>query len=555
MSSVGNVANLDKSHIEDKTGQADFKMVAFSLGGDDFAIDIMKVKEIAKKGCFTYVPNTASFVIGVYNLRGDIIPIIDFRTFFNIPVPEREGNEVENVIIVMVNGQTFGIVVDAIDKVMGVSSALIQKPHPYFSQINVKYIQGIIETGKNLHILLDLDNIFSVKSVSEEFALMESKNALSSASSASSFSTTPLSAPPEAVTPAVEPSISPPVLVADPLPPPEIPPVVEVARSSTVDIVAEKPADFVENPLPVVESPPPVIEDKTEAFVAPVEEPTPVVQPPVVEEIAVNPPMPQAAVVAEPPAVLAQSEDDEEKPISYDNIIVPLKEHLKFVVSKSNISWVKHRFKNWKTSTKEKIESHADAEDFLQPFYSKYTGAFWSEDYADAVMQALPELDASQITVWNPGCGKGFESYSLACVLKKRYPDTRIRIYAQDIDLLSISGAPTIIVSQEQSQQWFFENLILTASEELTFSSEIKDMILFEYHDCLHVNNMPTVDIIFSRDVVSFLEESAQATLFTEFSEKLKSAGVLILGDNETPITDNAWSEQMVADIVVYKKE
>ena len=64
---------------KEKLANIDFKMVAFSLAGRDYAIDIMKVKEIAKAGRFTYVPNTSPFVLGVYNLRGEIIPIIDLR--------------------------------------------------------------------------------------------------------------------------------------------------------------------------------------------------------------------------------------------------------------------------------------------------------------------------------------------------------------------------------------------------------------------------------------------------------------------------------------------
>src|SRR5574344_573488 len=110
----------------------DFKMVTFSLAGKDYAIDIMKVKEIAKAGRFTFVPNTAPFVLGVYNLRGDIIPIIDLRLFFNIEVPERTGNEIESMIIIGLGDQVFGIVVDGIDKVVGIQSSTIQPPHPLF---------------------------------------------------------------------------------------------------------------------------------------------------------------------------------------------------------------------------------------------------------------------------------------------------------------------------------------------------------------------------------------------------------------------------------------
>ena len=112
----------DEAGVEQKerVSIVDFKMVTFSLAGKDYAIDIMKVKEIAKAGHFTYVPNTLPFVLGVYNLRGDIIPIIDLRRFFNIEVPEREKDALENMLIVSVEDQPFGVVVDVIDKVVGI---------------------------------------------------------------------------------------------------------------------------------------------------------------------------------------------------------------------------------------------------------------------------------------------------------------------------------------------------------------------------------------------------------------------------------------------------
>ena len=82
--------NEQQSQIQkENTSLIDFKMVTFSLSGKDYSIDIMHIKEIAKAGRFTYVPNTLPFVLGVYNLRGEIIPILDLRLFFNIEVPER----------------------------------------------------------------------------------------------------------------------------------------------------------------------------------------------------------------------------------------------------------------------------------------------------------------------------------------------------------------------------------------------------------------------------------------------------------------------------------
>ena len=121
---------------KNKITVVDFKMVTFSLSGKDYAIDIMKVKEIAKAGRFTYVPNALPFVRGVYNLRGDIIPIIDLRLFFNSEVHEHDDDYLENLLIVSVGEQTFGIVVDEIDKVVGIQKSSIQPPHPLFGDIN-----------------------------------------------------------------------------------------------------------------------------------------------------------------------------------------------------------------------------------------------------------------------------------------------------------------------------------------------------------------------------------------------------------------------------------
>ena len=132
--SLESLAEAVNEEKKDKLTTIDFKMVAFSLAGKDYAIDIMKVKEIAKAGRFTYVPNTDPYVLGVYNLRGDIISIIDLRTFFNIDVPERTGKEIEKMIIVGVGDQSYGVVIDAIDKVVGIQKSTIQPPHPLFQK-------------------------------------------------------------------------------------------------------------------------------------------------------------------------------------------------------------------------------------------------------------------------------------------------------------------------------------------------------------------------------------------------------------------------------------
>ena len=470
---------MKQNEIEDNTENrkeavvnVDFKMVAFSLAGKDYAIDILKVKEIAKAGRFTYVPNTSPFVLGVYNLRGDIIPIIDLRIFFNIEVPERTGNEIENMIIVSVEDQIFGVVVDAIDKVVGIQKSTIQPPHPLFGDISIKYIAGVVESNNHLYILLDIDRIFGSKTPKKEVKEVEN------------------------------------------------PPVSEV----------------VENTAPVQQQPaarqPVAVQD------APVKE----------EESA-----PQIEQVIQPivPEIV------EPKTVDYSFIKEGLQNFKRFTVSSINSDWVTERYSEWEKERGDNLQlaNDSDAEAYLKDFCSKHTGTFWSEDYANELYNLLPNNEARQIIVWNPGCGKGFESFSLACILKKRYPDARIKIYAHEVDLLSISNAPLLTVPAEFAESWYKPFVSKTVSGEYTFIQAIKDMILFEYHDCMHTNAMPAVDIIFARDILSFLPEQSQKDLLTEFSEKVKGNGCLFLGDNEqVPLGNTNWSVKNANQITMYLK-
>ena len=425
----------------------DFKMVAFSLAGKDYAIDILKVKEIAKAGRFTYVPNTSPFVLGVYNLRGDIIPIIDLRLFFNIDVPERTGNEIENMIIVTVEDQVFGVVVDAIDKVVGIQKSTIQPPHPLFGDISIKYIAGVVESNNHLYILLDIDRIFGSKAPKIEKQPVDNK----------------------------------------------------VQYSENRGAV-KKPQQAIKPVKQVVEEP---------------------------------------------------------QTIDFGFIKEGLQNFRRFTVSPINMDWIKSRYTDWEKERGSELQlaNESDADAFLKTFYSKNNGTFWDEAYANMIFDSLPNNDARQIVVWNPGCGKGYETYSLACILKKRYPDARIKIYAHEVDLLSISNAPLLTLPSNVAESWYKPFVSKTITGECTFIQTIKDMILFEYHDCMHTNAMPAVDIIFARDVLSFMGEDAQKDLLNEFGEKVKGNGCLFLGDNEqVPAGNTNWSANSANQISMYLK-
>lgn len=456
------VAPMAEENAENTT-VIDFKMVTFSLAGRDYSIDIMHVKEIAKAGRFTYVPNALPFVLGVYNLRGEIIPILDLRLFFNIPVEPRNENELVNLLILAVDEQIFGVVVDKIDKVVGVQKSTIQPPHPLFGDINIKYIDGVVEANNRLYVLLDITRIFSSKESLEVHQNRQLPYAQANA---------PAAMPAGNVASGSEP------------------------RIKTVAELAGK---------------------------------------------------------AEPQAA---KEDDSAVDLKF--IKETLQNYAKFYVSSVNESWVRHRYdevKKEKGGNTVQLQNVSDAENFIKTFWSTCTNGWWTKKYAENVEKLLPDNSAKQIIVWNPGCGKGMETYSLACILKKRYPSAKIRIYAQDIDLLSVSNASLLSIPAELASDWYAPYLTKKANGDYTFSQDIKDSIMFEYHDCKNTNALPMVDIVFARDILSLLDEASQETVVSDFLEKMKGNAIAVIGENEALPSGFNFGEKTVDALVVYTKD
>lgn len=423
--------------LNDKLSAIDFKMVTFSLANKDYAINIMQVKEIAKAGNFTYVPNTSPFVLGVYNLRGDIIPVIDLRIFFNIPVKMRKKDQIESMVIITVEEQTFGVVVDSIDKVVGISSSSIQPPHPIFGDINIKYIHGVVENGGRLYVLLDVNKIFASR----------------------------------------------------------------LAASGSDSIIEEEVFQKVE-------------EKKNQT-----------------------------------------TNSNEVLGIRF--VSDTLAAYGKFFPSPVNEDWISKRYVEWANSrspSELQIQSESDAEVFLSTFLSPFTKKIWSEDYFEKVLHALPDNNSKAITAWNVGCSLGYETFSFAVLLKTKYPRASIKIFANDSDLLAISGAPMLTVPEDLLDSVYGKYLVKGTNGSYSFNKEIKDMILFEYHDCVHQNAVPDVDVILARDVLSFLTLPNQSSILSEFKEKLKNTGVIILGANEAMPKHEGWLRHQ-GDIVIFSKE
>ena len=424
----------------------DFKMVTFTLSGKDYGIDIMKVKEISRASKFTFVPNAAPFVAGVYNLRGDIISVIDLRKFFNLPIIDSESEDKEqdaldtdDMIILLLDNNVLAVVVDSIDKVVGISSETVQPPHPIFGDINIKYISGVVENEGRLYVVLDVERIFSSDDTDDEDT---------------------------ADTP------SEPVSVSD-SPAAEVP---QKEPSAALDI------GFIEETLATFAS---------------------------------------------------------------------------FYVTPLNRDWVHKRYLSWKETRKaDKIQltDVQDAESFLQPFASPCSGRFWSRQYMDAAASFLDPAAKGNFQVWNPGCGSGQESYSAACMLKTHMPSVHLKIIAHDNDLIKISMAPGLQVDGNASGAPY-DAFITEEGRGSQFSKDIKDSILFEYHDITYDNTLPKLDMVVIRDTLSYLKSDAQESLFVLLEDRMKSGGILILGENEVPMNIGLWDKVENSGVVAYKKK
>ena len=141
-------------------------MLTFSLGDEEYAIDILKVQEIRGYEAVTRIANTPSFIKGVINLRGVIVPIVDLRIKFNLGDPQY--NEFTVVIILNIGKRVVGIVVDGVSDVVSLKQDDIH-PAPEFGTFDTQFLTGLATVNEQMLILVDIERLMS----STEMALVE----------------------------------------------------------------------------------------------------------------------------------------------------------------------------------------------------------------------------------------------------------------------------------------------------------------------------------------------------------------------------------------------
>ncbi|MCM2317728.1 Chemotaxis protein CheW [compost metagenome] len=153
----------DSTALEAQTRE----FLVFSLGDEEYAIDILKAQEIRGYENVTRIASAPPFIKGVTNLRGVIVPIVDLRIKFNLDRVEYDGQTV--VIVVNVSGRVVGVVVDGVSDVLSLTPEQI-KPAPEFGlSLSSDYLSGLASLEDRMLVLVDIDRMLT----SEEMALVE----------------------------------------------------------------------------------------------------------------------------------------------------------------------------------------------------------------------------------------------------------------------------------------------------------------------------------------------------------------------------------------------
>ncbi len=141
------------------TNEGNKEFLTFVLGDENYALDIMAVKEIRGYEDVTKIANAPSFLKGVLNLRGEIVPIVDLRIKFNIG--KATYNEFTIVIMLLIDDRIVGIVVDEVSDVIKVNKVDIKAPPEFGGAFDCTYLHGLTSVNSQMIILINIQKLIS----------------------------------------------------------------------------------------------------------------------------------------------------------------------------------------------------------------------------------------------------------------------------------------------------------------------------------------------------------------------------------------------------------
>lgn len=148
-----------ESNIANTSGTAGGEFLTFTLGHEEYGMDILKVQEIRGYDAVTAIANTPAFIKGVINLRGIIVPIVDLRIKFNLGKVDYDQFTV--VIILNLKHRVVGVVVDSVSDVLTLTPDQIKAAPTLSTALDTRYIMGLGTVDQRMLILVDIEKLMS----------------------------------------------------------------------------------------------------------------------------------------------------------------------------------------------------------------------------------------------------------------------------------------------------------------------------------------------------------------------------------------------------------
>lgn len=157
--------NVKQGTLEISKSEEMKQYVTFLVGDETYGVAVMKVQSINEMVEITHVPKALSYIKGVINLRGAVIPVIDMRKKFNLPPKEYDSFTV--ILIVEVKGRLLGMIVDAVSDVVDFAVSDIKTNINYSARVDTSSIEGVGMSGDSLIMLLDVDTFLGGENLKE----------------------------------------------------------------------------------------------------------------------------------------------------------------------------------------------------------------------------------------------------------------------------------------------------------------------------------------------------------------------------------------------------
>ena len=142
------------------------QMVGFAIGSEEFCVDILKVQEIIRMVRITHLPNAPEYVEGIINLRGKVIPVIDFRKKMHFSETDEIDEQSRRIVVVSFASTLVGLIVDRVSQVLKISSDQITATPEVIKGYDSECLMGVGRVGEQLIVLLDLEKMFKQEEIS-----------------------------------------------------------------------------------------------------------------------------------------------------------------------------------------------------------------------------------------------------------------------------------------------------------------------------------------------------------------------------------------------------